>query len=325
MIALKKIRVFGRPAKALLNFMYHHLRYCKYAAWRSDMSDARKREYHVIKIYHSIEKSMSYKSRRIGSGWKDAYLLLDILRIARDSGNVTPGDRAARTVLEKFLRLDGNSNTRDANAIGGSLVDIVFPDVDKVGVLSFSETDFKKGVLEDPEAFFESRYSLREFKDECVEEGLVRRAAYLALKTPSVCNRQPWHLYTTSDKKIIESALSLQNGNRGFGHKVPNLAILAVDLRAFMAADESYQHWIDGGLFSMSFIYALHSLGVASCCLNWSASPSQDKALRRLIEVDSHHSVIMMLAYGFPSEDNFVCASTRRSIDEVLSPMTLKV
>ena len=48
------------------------------------------------------------------------------------------------------------------------------------------------------------------------------------------------------------------------------LLIIAMDLKAFVPAHERYQHWIDGGMFSMSIIYALHSLGLSSCCLNWS-------------------------------------------------------
>src|SRR3546814_1994141 len=74
----------------------------------------------------------------------------------------------------------------------------------------------------------------------------------------------------SSDLEIIDRALSLQNGNRGFGHEIPCLLILCTDLSAFDTAGERYQHWIDGGMFSMSLVWALHALGYSSCCLNWS-------------------------------------------------------
>jgi nitroreductase len=144
------------------------------------------------------------------------------------------------------------------------------------------------------------------------------------MKTPSVCNRQAWHVYHITDASIKEKALRYQSGNRGFGENIPNLMIVTTDLRAFMPGQEHYQHWIDGGLFSMSIIYALHSLGVASCCLNWSQSPGNDKLLRSLIDIEPSHTVIMMLAVGWPDKKNNVCVSARRPLDEVYTRMARK-
>jgi hypothetical protein len=91
-----------------------------------------------------------------------------------------------------------------------------------------------------------------------------------------------------------------------------------------MAGQEHYQHWIDGGMFSMSVVYALHSLGVASCCLNWSQSPTNDKLLRSRLDIKDNHSIIMMLAVGLPNDNNNVCISARRPISEIYSTLKLK-
>ena len=175
--------------------------------------------------------------------------------------------------------------------------------------------------MQSPEDFFLSRYSLREFLQKPVDLSDVKRVVSLALKTPSVCNRQGWHVYYTSEPGVIADALSHQKGNRGFGHKVPNLIIITTDLKAFMPGQEHYQHWIDGGLFSMSLIYALHSIGIASCCLNWSQSPAADKRLRKGFNIKNNHTIMMMLAFGYPDEENSVCASSRRPIEEVMTEL----
>ena len=74
----------------------------------------------------------------------------------------------------------------------------------------------------------------------------------------------------------------------------------------------------------MSLIYALHSLGVASCCLNWSQSPKNDKLLRSLVDIKQNHTVIMMLAIGWPNIKNKVCVSARKPIQEVYSSLINK-
>lgn len=143
----------------------------------------------------------------------------------------------------------------------------------------------------------------------------------LAVKAPSACNRQPWKVYHTTDPHKRDAALALQAGNRGFGHKIPNLLIVTADLRAFMPGEERYQIWIDGGIFSMSLIQAFHSLGIGTCCLNWSVSPKRDKQLRKIFNIDPSQSVIMMLAAGYPRSENFVCASKRPSVETFLEEL----
>jgi nitroreductase len=173
-------------------------------------------------------------------------------------------------------------------------------------------------MLPDPEAFFLSRYSLREFEDEKVPHEVIVRAVGLANKTPSVCNRQAWKVYHTSDNEVRDIVLKYQSGNRPFGQHIPNLMVISVDLKAFFFGQEHYQHWIEGGLFSMSLIYALHSLGVASCPLNWSQTPNKDRQLRRLVGIEPHYTIIMALAVGYPRSANKVCVSARKPISEVL-------
>jgi nitroreductase len=320
------LKSYGRLITGAYGFFYDYLRLAKFSAWNADMADPEIRGYHAVKIYHALEKSMSYKSRNPKYGWSSSFLLLDVLRKAEVAGNVGFHDLAACNVLRKFISLPENKYSDNARIISNELEQLALGKMidGENGVKEFSLRQFHQGLLEKPEDFFFSRYSLREFKQESVAESVVQHAIQLATKTPSVCNRQPWHVYHTSEKVVIEKSLSLQSGNRGFGHVVPNLMLVTVDLKAFMSGSEHYQHWIDGGMFSMSLVYALHSLGVASCCLNWSQSPSIDRALRKRLNIDPSHTVIMMLAFGWPDSDNKVCVSARRPIENFNSKLTLR-
>ncbi|WP_211214863.1 nitroreductase family protein [Microbulbifer variabilis] len=288
------------------------------------MKDVEQRNYTAVKIYHSLEKSMSFKNRRVGSGWSDAYALLDLLRVAHRFDELGYHDKAACKLLSRFIELEGNSQTKNASYIRGELSKLNFASLEEHGVKTYSAADFHRGVLKSPEAFFLSRYSLREFKGENVSEELIKRAISLAMKSPSVCNRQAWHVYHTTESLPKEAALKYQAGNRGFGERIPNLMVVTTDLKAFMPGQEHYQHWIDGGLFSMSLIYALHSLGVASCCLNWSQSPANDKLLRSSVNIKNNHTVVMMLAVGWPEEVNNVCVSARRPLDEIYTCLEVR-
>jgi len=286
------------------------------------MADVETRNYHLVKIYHSLEKSMSYKNRNPDHGWNAAFLLLGILKESRDYARGFHDDIAIK-ILRDFLNFNSNIKTEQGKKLETEMVSM-FSSCESRGtssVKNVSSDMFYKGMLEDPELFFFSRYTLREFAPQSIDTKVVERAIGLALKTPSVCNRQPWHFYISSDRKVIDKALSIQSGNRGFGHAIPNLMIVTSDLKAFMSGSEHYQHWIDGGLVSMSVIYALHSLGLASCCLNWSQTPSADLKLRRMLNIKGNHTVLMMLAFGFPEKDNIVCASRRRPLDQFMSEL----
>lgn len=176
------------------------------------------------------------------------------------------------------------------------------------------------GTLEKPESFFLSRHSIREFRPEKVRKDILHHAIELSRKTPSACNRQPWHVYHITDTDKIQLALSHQSGNRGFGHLVHNLLVICSDIRAFNPGSERYQHWIDGGMYSMSLIYTLHSLGISSCCLNWSTQGNIDKKFRATFpEIDNSHTIIMMLAIGLAEHEQNICASPRKPMIEIYS------
>jgi len=312
------VRPTGRILKAAFGFAYDFARYVRYANWRNDLSNKQARNYSAVKTYHALEKSMSFKNRRISSGWDNALILTQLCEVAAQREDLGFHDTASLSVLRQFIAQDGNCDRAEADEIGARLNNIHAAVDDTHGTHSLTYHDLQQGKLDNPAKFFESRYSLREFRDTPVSDELIRQAVELAMRAPSACNRQPWGVYSTNDRAVIDTAMHFQTGNKGFGDSIPNLLVVTTDLQAFVPGEEHYQHWIDGGIFSMSLVLALHALGLGSCCLNWSQKPQVDLQIRNRLKFRPSDTIIMMLAVGWPNDDNNVCKSARKPIDEVV-------
>lgn len=313
---MNMIRSLARLAFFLLCMLYDFYRFVCYGGWRLNMKDKRERNYSSVRVYHSLEKSLSLIGRNRSAGGKNAELLKKILDNAEKANDYGFQDRVAIKVLRDFTaQIEDNG---EGMMLHNQLHHLVKNASDEGGVL-----EVKKAApgLEDPEDFFMGRHSIREFSDREIDNKVMKRAMNMAMKAPSVCNRQAWHVYDIDKPDLIKIALNLQDGNRGFGHKVSRLLIVSSDLRAFFSSKERYQHWIDGGIFSMSLVLAFHSLGIGSCCLNWSQDISTDVKLRKKLPIKPEHSVIMMMAIGYPMESNKVCQSPRRPIEEVYTKL----
>jgi nitroreductase len=180
------------------------------------------------------------------------------------------------------------------------------------------------GEIEEAKCFeqiaklYRVRRSYRDYADKEVEEQAVKSAVQLAQLSPSACNRQPCRVYEIRSAKLRQQLLSYQNGNRGFGHKIPLLLVVTSDMRNFFDASERNEPYIDGGLFSMSLIVALQAQGLITCCLNLCVSPKTDKAIHGLLELDNSERLLMYIAVGYPKEKNLVPRSIRRNVEDIL-------
>lgn len=162
-----------------------------------------------------------------------------------------------------------------------------------------------------------SRRSVREYLPKPVDASLIRAAVEDAQQAPSACNRQPCSLILLSDSKAKESLLALQNGNRGFGHLAPHVAIIMSDASGFFDASERHQAYIDGGLFTMAFLLGLQARGISSCCLNWCVSPETDRKAHQLLDLPLNKRIIMLVAVGYSPDGVQAPTSPRRAVQSI--------
>ena len=66
-------------------FLYDFQRFCRFSGWRASLNDSAKRNYKAVKVYHCLEKSLSFRDRKQGFGWDAVTRLVRLLnRIKSD-------------------------------------------------------------------------------------------------------------------------------------------------------------------------------------------------------------------------------------------------
>ena len=96
------------------------------------------------------------------------------------------------------------------------------------------------------------------------------------------------------------------------------LLLVTTDLTQFVTVGERNQCWIDGGMFAASLVYALHSLGLGTCCLNCSNDMAADRSLRIAAGIPDSEAVITMIGVGHLPDRLAVAQSPRRQVQDVL-------
>ncbi|MCC4248615.1 MULTISPECIES: nitroreductase family protein [Microbacterium] len=252
-------------------------------------------EAQITKDYHRIEKGLALQQPRRPFGLEVQRRLEKLLPAADPDAEYVQHARTALTALQQW------------NAGGG-----VSEDISPLRDIP------SQPALPDPDSFFGTRHSVRDFSARPVDPALLERAVELALFSPSVCNRQSWRVHIRQGEEA-RRVLEFQNGSAGFRDIVPAVVVITVDARAFAGAKERNQGWIDGGIFAMSLVWALHALGLDSCMLNMSVPTFKADALRRHLNADDSELVIMMVAVGHGREGHRRARSPRRGTASVIA------
>lgn len=173
------------------------------------------------------------------------------------------------------------------------------------------------GVIAD--SFFATRFSVRHFSTRKVNRNVLERALHIAMKSPSVCNRQTARVKCIRDPGMIRRIQAIAGGARGFGEQADTLLIITSDLSCFHGWSERNQGWVDGGIYAMSLLYALHAQGVASCCLNCCLKPKEEIEIRLLLRIPDSEILIACIAVGHYPDRLNVARSPRRPLESTVT------
>jgi nitroreductase len=271
--------------------------------------------------YHRIEKGLALPQPRYGFGCEVIQRLVGLLKIYRKSYGDDGVTQNAYSAL--FGYLDFHDSRHD-NIEPEVLVEIreclkgVSHESGARGIALKARVDVQSRSDVDYTAFCTSRHSIRDFDAGEVDGQLIEASVNDAMTTPSVCNRQSSRLIFTKDPAMMAKVLELQNGNRGFGDSIGGLFVVYYDISNFVSPGERNQGWVDSGMFSMNLVFALHSRGIGSCCLNWSADMRQDEKLVGVLELDQSSRVVMLIAVGNLKESFHVAVSKKFTASEIM-------
>jgi len=270
--------------------------------------------------YHKIEKGLALNQPRPGFGQG---VVNRLIRQIHEYLNKYGNDHSVQngiSILNAYMEFNQKLNV-DLQSIDKKilyLVNIHLKQDGSGGCEKINKVDWLANAKVNLLPFFKSRHSVRDFSSAPVSYSLIEQAVEMTVYTPTVCNRQAAKVHAFTDEDERNKVIQCQMGNSGFGDQIKVLLMVTVDRQCFFSAGERNQCWIDGGLLSMSLIYALHSLGLATCCLNWSVTKQQDKKLRSTIEIHDSEAVIMMIAVGHLKEEFNIAKSTRKPNEHFL-------
>ncbi|MCZ4278363.1 nitroreductase family protein [Rhodococcoides yunnanense] len=297
---------------------YDFKRFAMHSGFRG-RGTRREIESQIFKEFHRIEKGLTLRSPR---PWFGKEPILRVIRLCRQYEKMDNFDRSVIESAHSTLAVYGTFFDAEPPQWWLEVSDEIQRSLAGQTVPAHVQGGFKpyhRGLpdarLDDAGAisqFIASRSSVRNYADRLVPDEVLHSAINDARQSPSVCNRQGTRirLYKRGDesKRILEC----QNGNKGFGEHASHVALITSDLKAFLTVGERHQGYLDGGMYAMTLQYSLLANGVGTCCLNWSATPTQDKTLRQAAFLPHDEIVLLMIAIGYPAEGSSVTISPPR-------------
>ena len=167
--------------------------------------------------------------------------------------------------------------------------------------------------------FAPSRHSIRRFSDRPVPDELLREVIRLANTAPSACNRQEVRVHSVSEPATVHEILDLQGGFRSESEGIRQLLLVTADLTfTYMEGMDRQQPYIDGGIYLMNLLYALHYHGVGACAGNASLLLRDEARILSLAGCRESEVLIAIVPIGFPATPILTTSSRRRPPEETL-------
>ena len=265
----------------------------------------------ILLRYHVIEKGLTMPERRNGFG-KDVMkeLVHDINTYIKKYGIDNEQIPVAIGVVAEYRNVHQKQGfVLDENlrkSIDTLLEGHNYPAVNQ---LEMTKDIYFSHINQSFADFSKSRHSLRNFSGKVNEENLGK-AFQLAQNAPSACNRQATRITVISDKDIISKVFAIHRGNRGFGHLADKLIVLTTDMR-YWEIKTAMGGYVDGGIYAMNLLYALHYYEIGACPLNACFTPEEEKIVRELTHVSDNENFVLFIAIGGVPE-NFALANSHR-------------
>lgn len=323
---MKKIKEIVKNNVIVVRFrivnelLFEFLRLYKHFGAVKFKRSKQKFEADIIIRAHAIEKGLSMSNPRPGFGElrvKNLIELIDLyLSVYKDESFVA----FVFGILDAYFAFN-----RENNSINEKLLaryELIkdqkcsCPSLEG-GIIKLRRQDVLDRINQGFSQLVSSRYSIRDFSDERVDLELIIEAIEISKKTPSACNRQPWRVYVFRNEKLKRDLLKWQ-GNKGFTDNIDTVIIVASSLNSFFI-NEKHQAYVDGGLYAMTLIYALHSKGLGTIPMTLAMMESKSRKLYREFGLKQDEVPVLMIGVGKFKESYSVAISERKNINHYVT------
>ena len=303
----------------IANKLYDLKIFYKYSFRKNKFKSKGNQRAFLTKQYHIVEKGLALPNPRLGFGKEKINLLINRSKKYIEQYEEDDLIMTIKNCLSEYMEFNKDNNVD----ITGEYFEKVIAFSEKNlaqndgGTKTVSKDELKKITNIPFEAFLKSRFSVRDFDAKDLDIEQIKKAVNLAKHTPSVCNRQSWSAHIFTKEEQILPLLKLQGGNNGFTDSINRLLVITTDTKAFTTL-ESNQVYVDGGLFSMNLVLALHSLDIGACCLNTCFPYTTEKAVKNIGNISENEKLIMMIGLGNLKEQYKVAISKKKDLSKIL-------
>ena len=311
-IILRRIRV---RLWMMLDCNYIINRQMKFSSTFNKEKDARLSA--LLVMSHVLEKGITMPNRRLGFGQDRVRDLLRLLsEIIKMWGTDTMEVQSTIADLKQYLELHKEANFKLPEDIENGITELLPSLTIHDGNCFIKTKDDYFASTNNFAKFAESRHSIRWYNDEPVEKEKLMAAIKLAQTAPSACNRQATRVKIIASEEGKKLCCSIQNGTRGFGEKADKWLLLTTEVGAW-----SHMHHtsgiLDGGIFLMNLLYALHYYGIVACPLNAHLSIKDKIRLQKTLGYPESETPIAFVVIGYAPEKFMVPKSRRLPTDEI--------
>lgn len=306
-------RAFYREQQAVLFGRSKHLQ---------DYWSASENQYMLRRNVHRLEKGLIMRPRR--SVFALSYIdetVKAYVRACEDSSSASDFDEIkwAHDVLAMYFSKTDNTNTRVAFARDQFLSAPKL--IDKNGTQFIP---YKRNLESELQLRYEEllqlarqRRSVRWYLPTPVPRSLIDCAVSLASYSPSACNRQPFEFRIFDEPERVKRIASIPMGTTGFSHNFPVIVVVVGRQRAYRDERDRHIIYIDGALASMAFMFALETLGLSSCPINWPDIEHLEKTMSQELQLSPDERPIMLISLGYPDPDGMVAYSQKKMLDNI--------
>ena len=163
----------------------------------------------------------------------------------------------------------------------------------------------------------ENRRSVRWFQDKPVPRELVDQALAVGRQAPTACNRMPYEFLVFDDPAEVPEIAGIPFGSASFAHQVPMVIVAKGDLSSYPSPRDRHLPYIDTSLAIMGFVYALETLGLNSCLINWPDFEPLEAKMSKRLGLKPHERVIMLIAVGYSDPTGEVPYSRKKDHDTI--------
>ena len=309
---LARKRVISNDKMEELVFGYFRYRFQHYSG--AFVQSKAKDMAYLTWLYHVVEKGLAMPDMKLGFGYEKIHELYKLIKKNYELYGNSSEIITASSVLQEYKLRHEQQGFKLNDDVTHCIEEIkdLFPDVEPEQQEETNYQKYFKDINERFPDFIKSRHSVRNFSSTPLNIQQIIDSIELAKYAPSACNRQPSKVHIVDNKTLINKCLSLQNGNRGFGHLADKLLIITGEIGTLLGSQEFLDLNTNVGIFIMNLSYALHYNKVAHCILNWYVEPSNDKKLREILNIPNSENIVAFIVCGNAPKENFKLVSSPR-------------